>query len=433
MALNIVIDKSTFQSLSYDELLRLTYYYKHNITPVLVMEILGDLKKEEKEGNPPSQNRVIDFATKLFPTNTIINMHYTKPLRGELSGEGALEMDGRPLVEMGKSVQTDDGRKGWVVGETKEEKAIYNWRDGKFSQADHDLSNLWRNTTTQEDLLINLKKELKEKGEQIKVTTFEELDALVTETIDKPENQKSLLFDLCKTSDVNALLAYRTMVNWQRSGCPLLKYFVPYAYHILRVNTLFHMGLQCELIGTRPTNKVDLEYLYYLPFCQVFTSNDHLHLKLAPLLLRKDQHFIKGAELKEDLKMMNKYLSEQSEVERDKFKKSPPFLNNSFTFQRYKEYFGYPNKWEWDRKISERETAEAIRMMQEFEKANAGEPVEMKKGDHGSFFTRMTYMGKNDPCFCGSGKKLIDCCISEQQFDKTVMDQAAQNESRKKT
>jgi len=75
MALNIIIDKSTFQSLNYDELLRLTHYYKHNITPVLVMEILGDLKKEEKDGKPPSQNRVIDFATKLFPTNTIVNMH----------------------------------------------------------------------------------------------------------------------------------------------------------------------------------------------------------------------------------------------------------------------------------------------------------------------------------------------------------------------
>jgi len=78
MALNIVIDKSTFQSLSYDELLRLTYYYKHNITPVLVMEILGDLKKEEEDVNPPSQNRVIDFAKKIFPTNTIVHMHYAK-------------------------------------------------------------------------------------------------------------------------------------------------------------------------------------------------------------------------------------------------------------------------------------------------------------------------------------------------------------------
>lgn len=59
MALNIIIDKSTFQSLSYNELLKFTYYYKHNISPILVVEILGDLKKEAKDGNPPSQNRVL--------------------------------------------------------------------------------------------------------------------------------------------------------------------------------------------------------------------------------------------------------------------------------------------------------------------------------------------------------------------------------------
>jgi len=336
-----------------------------------------------------------------------------------------LEIDGRPIVEIGKTVQTTDGRKGWVVGETEEEKAIYNWREGKFSQADHDLSNLWRNTTTQEDLLINLKKELKEKGEKIKLASFQELDAFVNDAIDKPENQQNLLIDLCKTSGISVTISYKTLVHWQRSGQPLLKDFVPYAYHVLRVNTLFHVGLQCELIGTRPTNKVDLEYLYYLPFCQIFTSNDHLHLKLAPLLLRKDQYFIKGSDLKQDLKSINEHLAGLSEDERDKFKKSPPFKEDSFTYQMYKQYFDYPRRWEWDRKVSEKETAEAVRMMKEFEKANAEDAIQMQKGDSGSFFTRMTYMGKNDPCFCGSGKKIIDCCITEEQFDKTVKDQAA--------
>ncbi len=59
MSLPIIIDKSTFQSLSFDEILRLSYYYyKHNITPVLVVEILGDLKKEAKEGKPPRQKDI---------------------------------------------------------------------------------------------------------------------------------------------------------------------------------------------------------------------------------------------------------------------------------------------------------------------------------------------------------------------------------------
>lgn len=427
MSLNIIIDKSTFQSLSYDEMLRLTYYYKHNITPVLVMEIIGDLKKEVKEGKTPSHQRVADFATKLFPTNTIVNQHYVDPLKGELSGNGPINMDGRPLVKLGKAVQTDDGKKGWLVGETEEEKAIYNWREGKFSEADHILSDLWRNTTKQEDLLVNLKKELNSKKQKVNVKTFEELNLLVSEIINDSANQQQLLFDLCKTSNVNTFQAMNLLKAWHQSGRPLIKHFVPYAYHILRVNTLFQIGLQCDLISTRPTNKVDLEYLNYLPFCHVFTSNDNLHANLAPLLLSKDQHFIKGVDLKADLQRINEKLSNMPEEQKDKFRKAPPIDYESFTFLRYHEYFDYPDGWQWKVKSDEKEKAEALKMMKSFEKANKGPAINMENGDEGMFITRVTYMGKNDPCTCGSGKKLIECCINERQFDEALKIQVADN------
>jgi hypothetical protein len=425
MPLNIIIDKSAFQSLSYDEMLRLTYYYKHNITPVLVMEILGDLNKEVKEGKTPSHQRVTDFATKLFPTNTIINQHYTGPLKGELCGDGAIAMDGRPLVGLGKAVQTEDGKKGWLVEETDEEKAIYNWREGRFSEADHMLSKLWRNTTKQEDLLINLKKELEAKSKKITVKNFQQLDQLVTATLDNPENAQQLLIDLSKTSEVNILRAMAILKAWQHSGGPPLKHFVPYAYHILRVNTLFQVGLQCDLISTRPTNKVDLEYLYYLPFCQIFTSNDNLHLNLAPLLLRKGQYFIKGTELKEDMHRINQQLAEMPEEQRMKFRKAPPVDKDSFTFQRYHEYFDYPDGFQWQVKATKLEKADALKMMMSFEKANAGPAIDMKNGDDGMFMTRVTLMSRNDPCSCGSGKRLTECCITDQQFDDALKAQGA--------
>ncbi len=51
-----------------------------------------------------------------------------------------------------------------------------------------------------------------------------------------------------------------------------------------------------------PTNWVDLQYLYYLPFCMVFASEDRLHRLLAPLLIRANQDFVTGFELKADLR-----------------------------------------------------------------------------------------------------------------------------------
>jgi hypothetical protein len=55
----------------------------------------------------------------------------------------------------------------------------------------------------------------------------------------------------------------------------------------------------------RPSNRADIAYLFYLPFCEVFTSTDRLHKKCAPLFLREDQDFIWGEDLKADLHRTN--------------------------------------------------------------------------------------------------------------------------------
>lgn len=41
-----------------------------------------------------------------------------------------------------------------------------------------------------------------------------------------------------------------------------------------------------------------MQYLNYLPFCQVFSSNDTLHKILVPALKRDDQTFLAGDEMK---------------------------------------------------------------------------------------------------------------------------------------
>ena len=90
-------------------------------------------------------------------------------------------------------------------------------------------------------------------------------------------------------------------------GGPLLKDFAPYAYYCLKVDNLFMFGLTSGFIPTRPTNRVDCEYLHYLPFCDAFTSNDKLHKNLVPFLLRSDQKFIIGEALKQDMSKIHKY------------------------------------------------------------------------------------------------------------------------------
>ena len=43
---------------------------------------------------------------------------------------------------------------------------------------------------------------------------------------------------------------------------------------------------------------MDVCYLFYLPFCQFFVSNDWVHKQSAPFFLRADQSFVAGGDLK---------------------------------------------------------------------------------------------------------------------------------------
>lgn len=421
MNISIIIDKSTFQSLSFEELYRLSCYYKHIITPVLTMEILGDLKKEVQEGKTPSTERVKDFANKLFPMETIINSHYKVIIKGELLGMPT-SLDGRPHVDIKKAVVSESGMKGFLINESEEEKSIYKWREGNFTEADHELSALWRMTTTQEDLLERLKKSLKSDASP-KFENFNELDKYVCEALDNPIIQEFLLINLIENYDIDPSSGVQIFGQWNQLGKPLIKEFAPYAFHCLRVDTLFLFGLASDLIGTRPTNRVDIEYLYYLPFGHVFTSNDKVHKNLAPLLLRDDQKFIAGPDLKQDLKNIVEFLNNLGIDERRKYKNVPPIIESSFTFQLWKEFFHYPIKSNWNREISEAKQEIIKEKIREFEKALDGDNIKLASSDDAEFILKKSLLRKTDPCFCGSGKKVNECCIPDEEFKEIVIKQ----------
>lgn len=421
MDISIIIDKSTFQSLNFSELYRLSCYYKHIITPVLTMEILGDLKKETADGKTPSEERVKDFASKLFPMETVVNIHYKILVKEDLLGDN-VSMDGRPNVKMNKAVTSSSGQKGFLVEETEEEKSIYKWKDGNFSEADKELSALWRMRTTNEDILKKLKEQIKSKLPN-KIKDFPELNEIVNNLLLTEELQQNFLFAIFQNYEIDASTGVQIFNRWARAGKPMLSDFAPYAFHCLKVDTLFLYGLSSELISTRPTNRVDLEYLYYQPFGNIFTSNDKLHKNLAPLLLREYQKFIVGTDLKNDLKLIVEHLDTLDIEERKKFKNKPPVNDTSLTFQLWKEYFGYPKTSTWNRDISEEELDMMKKKMNEFEAALENGSMEELSSDDADFVVRKSYLNKKDPCFCGSGKVVIDCCIPKEEFDKIALNE----------
>jgi hypothetical protein len=92
------------------------------------------------------------------------------------------------------------------------------------------------------------------------------------------------------------------------AGLPALSQLAPYAAFLLAVDAFFHISLAAGLIGAaKPSNRIDIGYLYYLPFCMMFVSSDTLHRRCAPLFLRDDQRFVWGVDLKADLGRINEH------------------------------------------------------------------------------------------------------------------------------
>jgi len=106
---------------------------------------------------------------------------------------------------------------------------------------------------------------------------------------------------------------------WSIAGHPPLPEYAPYAAYVLTVELFFHIAVAANLISSkRPSNRVDIAYLFYLPFCMMFVSSDRLHRSCAPLFLRDNQEFVWGQDLKRSLSQINEHYLQLPETTKKK-------------------------------------------------------------------------------------------------------------------
>jgi hypothetical protein len=85
----------------------------------------------------------------------------------------------------------------------------------------------------------------------------------------------------------------RVRARWHEVEPSSLQEFAPYAHYCLRLRFIFALALTNGHISTHHNSLLDLEYLYFLPFCQIFCSDDKkLHNVIQSVLLRPDQTFL---------------------------------------------------------------------------------------------------------------------------------------------
>ena len=340
----LIFDKSTLEALSLDESVLLDHFYRANIPPIFFVECLADLEFEIKRrrrmtGTP--EQLVASLAERTPDSGSSVNMYHMAVLREELAGRFDLENSLlRPLISRGELVQLGDS-KGMIVRQSQEEEAFQRWSRHEFFELERQIARGWRKMISGIDLDAMSAQVLRALGPWRKPSSLEDARSLTDTIIDNLDPEWLLRFGLNLLGlPENADLVVKT---WIAEGRKSLRSYQPYFLHMLSINIFFSLVLPAQLLRkVKPSHQIDLAYLYYIPFCAVFSSRDNFHVQVAPLFLRSTQRFVHGDALKTDLKNLNEQYLALSEQERDRgllrFAAGPPDDPECLTTQLWDAY-----------------------------------------------------------------------------------------------
>lgn len=224
---------------------------------------------------------------------------------------------------------------------SQEEEALNRWQSGQFLDLERQIAKVWRRSVSGIDYSGPYALFKKLYGSFRRPKSLKDAKQIADILIDLFEEEISLRFGM---SLLNVPLPAQTQViqRWVGQGKTPISEFAPYFRYMYSVELFFYLAISADLISRfRPAkkadNKVDIAYLYYLPFCKVFASNDNLHERVVPLFLREDQSFVKGQLLKADLKKLDEHFDALPPAVKAKglhaFASDPP-LDDSFLVTR---------------------------------------------------------------------------------------------------
>jgi hypothetical protein len=308
MGPTLIFDKSTLQSLNPDEAMWLDNFYISNITPLFFVETLADLEKEMRTGRTPEQ--IVGNLAYKTPDTGCVNTHHENLLFGELTGQGIVEMSGRPVLSGGQTMKLGN-ETGIIFREPPEIEAFQRWQKHEFLEIERTIAKKWREglkSATSEEIFKLFRQFFSLSGTP---KSLDELKGLVDKIIDNPNQREFFIFGL---SVIGVLPEAQKSIleRWEKSGKKPIREFSPYFTYVLSIDLFYYLGTASNLFSNfrhSQTHKIDIAYLYYLPFCKIFVSNDKIHSGIASFFLRPDQTFINGIDFKADLVKLDQYYS----------------------------------------------------------------------------------------------------------------------------
>jgi hypothetical protein len=302
-----LFDKSFLEMLNVDEAALFDALFSANICPIFYTEVLADLDKEPP-GERSREKIVADVARKTPVMHSTPNMLHASICLSELNGH-AVHMRRVPIRPGGVPVR-HEGKVGIIYEKAPELKAFHRWQQGRFLDLERDFASTWRAQLkdAKHAEMARLAKHVLRI--QASPRNLDEALAIAREVVCGTGQQ----FLTLKTAYALLALPQRhwsaVQDRWKQAGRPPLQAYAPYTAHCLMVDVFFHVAVDKKLISPdRPSNRIDIAYLYYLPFCMVFVSNDKLHRRAAPPFMSDRQAFISGEDLKRDLAALDAHYS----------------------------------------------------------------------------------------------------------------------------
>jgi hypothetical protein len=353
----LIFDKSFLQSLNPDESVWLDMFFMSVITPLFFVETLADLEKEVARGRAPEQV-VGSLAYKTPDLQSHVMPYHSGVLLSELLFGEELPMDGMKIMRSGGTVVELDGQKGTVYKMSQEEEAFNRWQRHEFLDLERQIAKRWRRSVSAVDYSESYATFKKLYGTIRRPKSLEDAKEIADRLIDLFEEEASMRFGMTLLN-VSPAAQEDVVQRWTEAGKPPISEFAKYFRYLYSVELFYYLAIGADLISrVRPAmkadNKVDIAYLYYLPFCKIFVSSDNLHRRVTPLFLRTDQTFIEGPTLKADLGRLDEHYDELPPEIKGKgafaFAAEPPLDNSFLVTQLWDRYF--PN---WRKKKDEKE------------------------------------------------------------------------------
>lgn len=292
----ILLDKTAFESLNpaeHELLDRLTHQV---IPPLLIMEVLGDAAKE---GTPGANPWIQVLAKKFIGSGSPVAAEWETMMCGSLLGE-AVKMTRQIPMGHGKLMRSQDGALGLVVSDHPMNLAVMRWADGEVADWERNVAEEWRSGEFQFTVQEFRKWVTLGFVRVPKVRSYEEAVRKAKEWLSRPSQLRLWITAAGNVAGLDDRQVRRAIHLAEASGSPM-EACAPFAHECMTAFLSTLIAWQSALIPNDANNGKDAMYLCYLPFAYFFVSDDRLHTRLAPHLIREDQTFMTGVELKAEI------------------------------------------------------------------------------------------------------------------------------------